>query len=156
MVAKKTNISLTVQNDDDPIIADTASTKTDFIFMPSTIFDSFMRDYDDNGVMKTDTAAASLLRYKYLPHVHNINTQSIAVSAKDQNVQGLFSIVIAHRVGPWEIKSPTQVVIHLVSLEGIEAYMTVPTTSAPLVALCLLYSWIYQCLVPDSVRSQEL
>lgn len=138
MVAKKTIISPIVQNDDDPITVDTASTKTDFIFMPSTIFDSFMRDCDDNSVMTTDTAAESLLRYKYLSHVHNINTQGIAVSARDQNVQGLFSIVIAHRVGPWEIKSPTPVVIHLVSLECIEAYMMVPTTSALLVALCLL------------------
>jgi hypothetical protein len=139
-------------NEEDPITDEVKAAKNDFIFVPSDLFESFVAKYKADGTRDPAQTNADVSRYKFLAHVRNINTQGMALAAGDQPEQGLYSVVVAHRVGPWDIKRPTPVVVHLVSIEGVEDNIAIPVKSqAPLVALSSLYSWTYQCLPPDSL-----
>ncbi len=136
----------------------TAKTKTDFIFVTKDQIDALFRSYNDDGSRKTESVP-DLVKYKYLSHVRNLNTEGMtnvgAVDEFGEAVDQLFSVVVAHRTGPWDNKSPTPVVVHLVTLEGIEPRIDLsklPSEPASYVSLCSLYSWTYQCLPNDSIN----
>jgi hypothetical protein len=158
MVDKDRVLTPIQDNIDDPIDPATANTKTNLIFVTKDQIDDLFRSYNDDGSKKSvDTP--DLVKYKYLAHVRNINTEGMTnVGVLDEfgdPVDQLFSVVVAHRTGPWTIKEPTPVVVHLVSLEGIEENIHLDNLSkstVPYVALCSLYSWTYQCLPPESVN----
>ncbi|MCJ1355362.1 MAG: hypothetical protein MMC33_005353 [Icmadophila ericetorum] len=151
----KTNAVVTpVFNDEtDPIDQKTLDSNANFIFVPSSLFESFVCSYKADGSRDNTQTTPNVSRYKYLTHVRNITTDGMAVSGSTQEPQQLLSIIMAHRTGPWTITQPTPVVVHLVSIEGVESQLTLPiANSAPFVALCSLYSWTYQCLPPDSLN----
>lgn len=126
------------------------TTKADFVFVPSTLFTSHVAACDPKtGVPISGQKVPSVDRYKYLSHVRRINTAGMAVAGVEDN--GIFGVVVSHRVGPLAITQPQTVVCHLVSIEGVEEFLTLPI-SAQYVGLCSLYSWSYQCLPSDSVN----
>lgn len=159
MVGKNTVISPVIQDDPvekiDPV---TASTKADFIFVTKDHIDALFRSYNDDGSRKVESVP-DLVKYKYLSHVRNINTEGMtnvgSVDEFGEAVDQLFSVVVGHRTGPWNSKSPTPVVVHLVTLEGVEPRIDLsklPSEPASYVSLCSLYSWTYQCLPNDSIN----
>jgi hypothetical protein len=159
MAAKNTIISPVIKDDpQEPVDAQTTSTKANFILVTKSHVDALFRSYNDDGTRKTQDTP-DLVKYKYLAHVRNLNTEGMSnVSAVDEfgeAVDQLFSVVVAHRVGPWDVKSPTTHVAHLVTLEGIEPRIhlsSLPESPAKYVSLCSLYSWTYQCLPNDSIN----
>lgn len=148
---KVSDIWLT-QNSTTPIKTSTDSAvteaTTDVIFLQSQLFTSLVTNYDKDGNATPGQKNPDVSRYKYLAHVRNINTTGMADAGVEDD--GLFSIIVSHRVGPLTITQPTPVVVHLVSIEGVEE-MTLPISTS-FVALSSLYSWTYTCLPPNSLN----
>lgn len=144
MQDNKTVATPIANSTDDPIDATTSAMKSDMIFVPGKLYEDLFRSYDALGSPVTSQTKADVSRYKYLSHMRNINTVGQPENQTGGDDQGLFSVVVAHRTGPWTIQQPTPVTVHLVSIEGIETLSHV--APAPLVALCSLSSWTYQCL----------
>lgn len=127
---------------------DVANSTTDMIFLKPELFTSLVTTYDADGKPVPNQMVPDVSRYKFLSHVRNINTLGMAEAGVED--EGLFSIVHSHRTGPLTITQPTPVVVHLVSIEGVEA-LTLPITT-DFVALSSLHSWSYTCLPPKSLN----
>lgn len=135
---------------DDPELA---KAQTDVIFLKSELFTSLVSTYNDDGEPVKGQTVPDVSRYKYLSHVRNVNTTGMAEACL---TDGLFSIIVSHRVGPLAITQPTPVVVHLVSIEGVED-MTLPlSTEHQFVALSSLHSWTYTCLPPNSLNVLDM
>jgi hypothetical protein len=95
--------------------------------------------------------APRLNELRYLTHCRQINTGDKAIDGLNEH--GLFSVVIANRfpAAPGQSASTAlKNIVHLVSLEGWETYLTSSPNwgKAQQVALLSLASWTFQCL-PD-------
>ncbi|KAA8903426.1 hypothetical protein FN846DRAFT_954010 [Sphaerosporella brunnea] len=130
-----------------PVKSRDAGTKADFVFVQSALFNALVTDYALPTGQTQEKCNVS--RYKWLAHVRNINTTGMADSGIDDEF-GVFSVIVSHRVGPLDITQPTPVVVHLVSIEGIES-LPFPIPQG-LVGLCSLASWSYTCLPPSSLN----
>jgi hypothetical protein len=140
------------------------STQVDVIFLqPSHVQDLFAT-YDADGARQPlpangQTVTPDVSGYKFLAHVRNVNTKYIAGAGSDDD--GLFSVVVARRSGPLNVPTPKPVIVHLVTLEGIEvADGQTPTVKFPMdpkkkVAFVSLYSWTYLCLPPEQVNFMD-
>ncbi|KAK3939532.1 hypothetical protein QBC46DRAFT_450354 [Diplogelasinospora grovesii] len=132
--------------------------KVDVIFPTATHVQDLVAEYDGDGarVPIKPGGLPDLSRYKWLAHVRNVNTKNVAGAGSDDN--GLFSVVLAHRSGPLDLKTARPVICHLVTLEGFEVpsdqtpHITLPLDSSKRVALVSLYSWTYMCLPPEDVN----
>ncbi|KAN0119238.1 hypothetical protein V8E51_001446 [Hyaloscypha variabilis] len=145
----------------------------DMVFVPTDVFSALFCSYDSKGMRQyPDQGIPDLTRYRYMAHSRQVNTQQMAGDAVEDE-QGLFSIIISHRAGPLPgtpraiptpqtsfggtpgtrppVTLPHSVIVHLVSLEGIENYIRVPFTESR-AGLVSLYSWTYSCLPPESVN----
>ncbi|KAK9762582.1 hypothetical protein K7432_011548, partial [Basidiobolus ranarum] len=78
-----------------------------------------------------------LERYDYLAHVKKVFNGS-------ESEANECSIVLSHRTGPPQVSSPTSVVAHLVSLEGLDE-MHIGNNHSH-VTLVSLYSWDWTCI----------
>ncbi|KAL7276583.1 hypothetical protein RUND412_000425 [Rhizina undulata] len=125
-----------------------ATATTDVIFLQAQLFRTLVTTYDNAGSPIPQQLAPDVSRYKFLSHVRNINTAGMADAGVED--EGLFSIVVSHRVGPLTITQPTPVVVHLVSIENVESLPFDIKTQ--FVALSSLHSWTYTCLPPDSLN----
>ncbi|KAK0615571.1 hypothetical protein B0T17DRAFT_497463 [Bombardia bombarda] len=95
----------------------------------------------------TDGAGnGDISRYRFMSHVREVATDGM-VSDGDEDA-GMYSIVLSHRLGPLEVTAPTPVMVHLVSLEGLESIKADDIKKRVLVTS--LYSWSYTSLPPDS------
>jgi hypothetical protein len=127
-------------------------------------------------------------QYRYMAHVRQVSHANMTDNGNlsgstDEGVgedEGVYSIIISHRTGPLQapkrlvttpkpvittlgpvVELPKSVIVHLVSLQGIEDNIALPIDdpSNSRVALVSLYSWIYTVLPPlganflDSMRA---
>lgn len=120
---------------------------TDVIFLQSKLFNCLVTKYDEEGKPVNGQGHADVSRYKYLAHARKVSTIGMVIDNPDH--EAFFSVVISHRVGPLDLKQPTPVVVHLVSIEGV-AKMEFPITT-DFVALSSLHSWTYTCLPAHSM-----
>ncbi|KAK3491203.1 uncharacterized protein B0T23DRAFT_383355 [Neurospora hispaniola] len=147
---------------DDQIDLDQATTPdTNVIFPKASLFNRLFAAYDDNGEPQPGTPDIS--RHRFLAHVVRMDT-----SGTDSDKVGTtreFSVVIANRIGPLDGDTASQMIVHLVSLEGVESLNplplpeVVPGSSSPeqpaRVGLVSLYSWSYTCLPPNSLNVKQ-
>ncbi len=139
-----------------PILDDELEEKIDRDTQVSVIFPTakyvgdLFAGYDDEGARKPKPSGPDLSRYAYLAHVRNVNTKNVANAGL--NDDGLYSIVHAHRSGPLNLTTPKPLIVHLVSLEGVEQNLKFPLDPGKRVAFVSLYSWTYLCLPPDEVN----
>ena len=96
---------------------------------------------------------SDLSKHKYLAHVRNINTTGMP----DAGVQddGLFSIVISHRTGPYDLTQPKTQIAHLLSIEFMDSTLSITgfgDDSTSRVGLVSLFSWVYTALPPNPVN----
>ncbi|ORY12599.1 hypothetical protein BCR34DRAFT_613864 [Clohesyomyces aquaticus] len=96
---------------------------------------------------------------KYLAHVRNINTIGFPNAGVEED--GLFSIILSARTGACNINKPTTQIVHLVSIEHVDATLETDFQgweSKPAaeregrIGLISLYSWTYTALPPDPVN----
>ncbi|KAF3311479.1 hypothetical protein TWF173_008300 [Orbilia oligospora] len=127
---------------------------TQAIFVPRSLFVELVTKYDKEGRLDENQSEADIFRYMYLAHVRSINTEGMANAAKEDN--GLYSVVLSHRVGPLDKHEPTPVIAHLVSLEGIEKMSWPVNGNSKYVAIPSLHSWSYISLPPDFVGIREM
>ncbi|THC90020.1 hypothetical protein EYZ11_010522 [Aspergillus tanneri] len=132
-----------VKSDGSTYDDDSKDLEADFIFVPKNIFDVLFKD-DEKEETQT---LCDVSRYQWLAHTRNINTIGMANSGIDGE-EGVFSVVISQRAGPLDITEPTDLVVHLVSIEHVSG-MPYPAPKDR-VTLCSLESWSYTCLPPDS------
>lgn len=126
---------------------------TDIVFVPSSLYTELFTMYDADGKPKTDQKGPDVSRYKYLAHVRDINTTGMADAGVEDN--GVFGIIVSHRTGPLSNTQPQPVVVHLVSIEGIESdFMNgnwpIDKDKYPYVALSSLHSWNFVTLPEGS------
>jgi hypothetical protein len=129
--------------------------QVDTIFTPRDYFKNLFCTYDASGAKATtqkDGDKCDLHRYKYLSHVRNVNTKNMAGAGVQDD--GLFSVIHSHQTGPLNLTEPKPVIVHLVTLEGIEDNIpfSLQNINKSHVALVSLYSWTYLCLPPDAVN----
>lgn len=98
-----------------------------------------------------------LNKYQYLAHAREVSD-----GGGGRPIGGIYSVVLSHRTGPWDITAPATVVVHLVGLAGIPSIeLTDPTSAAAQLAdtklgLISLHSWSYTCVPsggPDIVAA---
>lgn len=147
---------ITPVRDDDPTDPIDATEKADIIFLPPALFTALFSTYSvpsattSSGRTLPADGIPNLTRYKYLAHVRNINTSAMSSMPGDAD-QGVYSVVVSHRTGP-QAGLPRPAIVHLVSLQGIEANVQLPLdATVKRVAVVSLYSWNYTCLPPESV-----
>ncbi|KAH6949753.1 hypothetical protein BKA56DRAFT_434004, partial [Ilyonectria sp. MPI-CAGE-AT-0026] len=134
----------------DPGVAD--SQFANFIFIRAADFTNLVNTYDSNGAPVSGQTVPDLSRYKYLAHARHINMAGMPGGDPDE--VGTFSVVFAHRTGPWDRPVPTTMTAHLVSLEYVHQTVTLPVAT-PYVALCSLYSWTYTVLPEGSLNLHD-
>lgn len=128
---------------------DVEETEADFIFVPKNLFNSFFKQGDTNAQSQ---ATCDVSRYQWLAHVRSINTSGMANSGMDGE-QADFGVVISQRAGALGITEPTDLAVHLVSIEHVSG-MDYPIKSDS-VALCSLESWSYTCLPSKSFNVDD-
>jgi hypothetical protein len=118
------------------------------IFLKPELFTALFNRYDNLGKAYTPPSKLAYVdRYRELAHVRNVNTLHMAdAGAADV---GQFSTIISHRTGPINEAVPTDVMVHLVSLEGVQKIGLPLDPKVTRVGLASLYSWSYKCL-PES------
>ncbi|KAB5582943.1 hypothetical protein GE09DRAFT_947165 [Coniochaeta sp. 2T2.1] len=126
---------------------------TDIVFLPSWLYTELFTMYDADGKPKTDQKGPDVSRYKYLAHVRDINTTGMADAGVEDN--GVFGIIVSHRTGPLSNTQAQPVVVHLVSIEGIESDFIdgnwpIDRDKYPYVALSSLHSWNFVTLPEGS------
>ncbi|KAJ5175210.1 uncharacterized protein N7482_001087 [Penicillium canariense] len=149
---------ISVKDNDKPADIKTPLT---VIFPTADLFTGLFAAYDQPaapGGQPTIQPQPTLKRYQYLAHYRNINTSGMAGAGVQDT--GLFSIVTSHRTGPLDLKVPRNMVVHLVTIDGIPENVKFPLSPDTKVgALISLYSWNYRCLpmssisFPDTMRA---
>jgi hypothetical protein len=120
----------------------------DFIFVPTDLFIKHITTYQADGTPDSAQTYPDVDRYKFLAHTRTVNTTGMADAGI--NDDGIFSVVVSHRTGPWAIASPVPLLAHLISIEGVDLNLPWPLPSKLYVAVCSLYSWTFQSLPPQS------
>jgi hypothetical protein len=116
-----------------PSDAEAASVST--IFVKPSLFTELVRN---NSSIDVEQKRPDLTRYGYLSHIRRVDNEAF------------YSLVISHRVGPLGQKDPMPVIVHLVSLEGVEDLTLPLAAGTQYVAMASLHSWSYTCLPPES------
>ncbi|KAI1817182.1 hypothetical protein GGS20DRAFT_582688 [Poronia punctata] len=128
-------------------------TNLDVVCIEPKLFTALVTKYQDGTATPSEGQMnPDISRYRFLSHVRNINMTGMAGIETQED--GLFSIVVSHRVGPLHTTQPTTMVAHLVSIEGVES-MSLPLT-AEHVVLCSLHSWTYNSLPATSLTPFDL
>lgn len=138
----KLNCSTPVLNKDgDPWDGDSATERADFIFLKKELFRAFFLNHEGTP------SSYDVGRYEWLAHMRHINTVGMANSGIDDE-KGSFGVVVSQRAGALNVTAPTDLIVHLVSIEHVPDLDYASTKDR--VALCSLASWSYTCLPPDS------
>ncbi|KAF3083910.1 hypothetical protein TWF706_001057 [Orbilia oligospora] len=121
----------------------------DTIFVKPDLFNGLFSEYASDGT--TTPTQGNVQRYRFLAHTCELNMKNMADADTDFPVAEV-GIVVSHRTGPLAIEKPEAMVVHLVSLEGIEEMKSpeFPVQANKLVAMTSLYSWQYTCLPLNS------
>ncbi|RFN43281.1 hypothetical protein FIE12Z_12471 [Fusarium flagelliforme] len=113
-----------------------AETETSIITIPGGLFKGlFATESDSDGQEVFDISP-----FRFMSHVRK-NDDSDAVAS---------SVIISHRLGPDDIKNPTPVFAHLVSLQGIHGQSVNSLDGKERVIMTSLYSWSYNALPPNA------
>ncbi|KAF3104136.1 hypothetical protein TWF706_004607 [Orbilia oligospora] len=99
-----------------------------------------------------DGKKGSITQYRYLSHVRKISTAGM-ISAM-HGTDGTFSVIVSHRIGPFDTTRPTPLIAHLISLEGIEGKDI--STWKDNIIMTSLYSWTYTSLPPGSFDVRDV
>ncbi|KAK7185297.1 hypothetical protein PSPO01_08814 [Paraphaeosphaeria sporulosa] len=113
--------------------AEAASVST--IFLKPSLFTEL---FGNNTNTNVEQKRPDLSRYGYLSHIRRVDKEAF------------YSIVLSHRVGPFSETGPVPVIVHLVSLEGIEDLTLPLAAETQYVAIASLHSWSYTCMPPQS------
>ncbi|KAL8818341.1 MAG: hypothetical protein Q9191_007963 [Dirinaria sp. TL-2023a] len=137
--------------------AEATKPDTSLIFLPASVFDAIFASYDDDGARLADQKVPDVSRHRFLAHLREINTTGMAhADREDEQAEREFSVIVSNRTGPLTASAdnqPSQVIVHIVSLEGVDKMPTFPVTgSFGRVGLVSLYSWTYMCLPPNSLN----
>lgn len=134
------------------------------IFPQARLVNGFFSAYNDsNEPLPSPSGGPDVSRHRFLAHLMRINTAGMAEADRDEHEETReFSVVLANRVGPLEGDKPVQVIVHVVSLEGLENLrpFPLPVSSDPSatpvrVGLVSLYSWSYMCQPPGAPNVSE-
>ncbi|KAL2214432.1 hypothetical protein CC79DRAFT_1328344 [Sarocladium strictum] len=128
-----------------------AKAKTSLIAVKSDIFGKLFPSRE--GETTFDVSP-----YRFMSHVRTVPTQGtlsagiVADNDHDSKLAGTqtLSIVVSHRLGPTDVKVPTPVLAHLVSLQGIDGRQTSDINGKKHVLMTSLFSWSYNALPPDA------
>ncbi|KAF8457873.1 hypothetical protein BDZ91DRAFT_837736 [Kalaharituber pfeilii] len=129
---------------------------TNVVLVPSKLFAELVTSYDGDGNPVSGQKGPDVSRYKYLAHTRDINTTGMADAGVEDN--GVFGIVISHRTGPLSNTQPQPVVVHLVSIEGVEPMndnWPINFDTTKYVAMSSLYSWNFVTLPEGSFNVEE-
>ncbi|KAL5092900.1 hypothetical protein Trisim1_000632 [Trichoderma cf. simile WF8] len=120
--------------------------KTSVVTVPGPLFKKLFTDSEDPSPTQCDVA-----KFRFLSHVRTVATEGTMSAIEGDS--GTFSIVVSHRIGPVDVDSATPVMVHLVSLQGIDGLGLSEIKDK--VLMTSLYSWTYTALPPGSfdVRS---
>ncbi|KAL8286079.1 hypothetical protein RB597_002940 [Gaeumannomyces tritici] len=121
----------------------------DFVFLKPDLFRALFSKFE--GGKRIDSASPDTTVYRFMSHVRKINGSGMALAGVEDTA--IFSIVVGSRAGPLDIKTPTVVSTHLLSIEGVEN-MKLPVASK-YVALCSLHSWNYTVQPPGMLNVHE-
>ncbi|KAH7188134.1 uncharacterized protein B0J16DRAFT_336489 [Fusarium flagelliforme] len=111
-------------------------TETSIITIPGGLFKGlFATNSDSDGQEVFDVSP-----FRFMSHVRK-NDDGDALAS---------SVVISHRLGPDDIKNPTPVFAHLVSLQGIHGQSVNSLDGKERVIITSLYSWSYNALPPNA------
>ncbi|KAI5783941.1 hypothetical protein DFH27DRAFT_578016 [Peziza echinospora] len=137
---------------------DEKNANTSLIFPKSGLFRHLFATYDKHGKIAQEAGVApDVSRYRLLAHVRHVNTEGMThadeVDAGEPSDRE-FAAVVSHRTGPLGLAAPGKVVVHMVSIEGIEAMAPFPVVQAR-VAMVSLHSWTYMCLPGNSFSAAD-
>ncbi|EGY14480.1 uncharacterized protein VDAG_05644 [Verticillium dahliae VdLs.17] len=118
-----------------------AAEPIDVIFLPKSLFVPL---FSKPG----NATALDNTKHKYLAHVRQVATDGMAAAGSElgsdpKSLEAVFSIVLSHRTGPIGAPVPTNMVVHLVSLD-MPTNITLPLSeNVTHAALLSLHSWTY-------------
>ncbi|KAH8163824.1 hypothetical protein CIB48_g4409 [Xylaria polymorpha] len=127
------------------------SKTTNVILVKKPLFQGLFSKYDKTGAV--GSSEPYVYHHRYLAHKRVVNTRGMALSYLQSNEgeSGSFGVIYSHRIGPTNIKVPTPVYAHLVSIERVEKMRPWPLASdTDYVAMVSLHSWSYVCLPPGT------
>lgn len=140
---------------------DDAKSKTTALFLKPKLFQQLVTTYEQKETItdegkklvlsapKEGQAASDISRFKYFAHVRHVKTAGMTTSARYKD--GLFSVIMSHRVGPLSADQKMPAMVHLVSLEGWKNMVFPLSSAAQYVAISSLYSWTYTVLPTGGV-----
>ncbi|KID81376.1 hypothetical protein MGU_11258 [Metarhizium guizhouense ARSEF 977] len=126
--------------------------ETDVILLRPGLFKSLFTKYDAHGRVEKTATHPDVRPFRFLAHRRDVNTQGMAVAAltATEDYQSSFSVVVSHRTGPFDVKEPTQCIVHLASIRGVETMAWPLSAGTRFVAISTLHSWTYTCIPPDT------
>lgn len=132
---------------------------TNVIFPKTSLFNRLFAAYDDDG--KPLSGGPDISRRQFLAHVMRMNSTGATDADSGEIDTRHFGVVVANRVGPLDSSKPSEMIVHLVSLENVESLKPFPLPEMVLgsspdqparVGLISLHSWSYTCLPPNSLN----
>ncbi|KAH8702288.1 hypothetical protein BGW36DRAFT_372523 [Talaromyces proteolyticus] len=135
---KRTAIPLALDTDKD--------ISTDVILLKRDLFTSLFTKFDKMG-KAVPSAGPDVRPYRFLAHRRDVNTEGMAYAAltATEDDQMSFGVIFAHRSGPLSTTQPTQCIVHLVSIRGVEGMQWPIPDECHFVAMSSLHSWSYSC-----------
>ncbi|KAJ5762012.1 uncharacterized protein N7511_005394 [Penicillium nucicola] len=136
-------------------VEDVVETKTSVIAIPAGIFNNLFTKYDAEGNPQSQSSC-DVSHYRLLAHMRNVPTNGIAYAGiQDEVSDQNFGVVLSHRTGPPSCKTPTTLVSHLLSIEGVST-MSFPVDESKRVVLPSLFSWTHTCQPSEMMNLPNL
>ena len=133
---------------------DSVSKQLNVLLTPKDVFNAVFAKYDDNG-KRVATNSPYITRQKYLAHMRKINVEGMTTADDHEtDTDREFGILIGNRTGPLSDPKPAPVIVHLVSLEGVDSITPFSVTTS-FVGMVSLYSWRYTVQPPGSFDLHE-
>ncbi|KAI0546741.1 hypothetical protein F4679DRAFT_404617 [Xylaria curta] len=119
----------------------------DLLPLPIKLFKSLFVKYS-NGKADTWTGKPDTSRYASVAHIRDIHGGDMASTTQGESERS-HAVVISHRTAPIGLPAPTNVISHLVSLEGIDGMDVPDGCPYQYVGLVSLYSWNWMAVPPE-------
>ena len=121
----------------------------DCLMLKPDFFKRLFGSYVSGAAASTFSGKPDFSPFSYLAHIRSVNPQAMA-STSPGDTELKVSLLLGHRVAPIGLPHPTNMISHLVSLEGLDR-LDFSNNQTEYIGLVSLHSWTWMALPPEHV-----
>lgn len=117
------------------------------IMISPELFKTLFGSYASGATAPSFSGKPDFDAFSYLAHVRSVHPHAMA-STSSGDTELMVSLVMGNRVAPVELQHPTNMISHVVSLEGLDK-LDFSNDQSKYIGLVSLHSWSWMALPPD-------